>query len=71
MAAGLQAAPEAEVEAAKKQELRKQRWRLQDAGRRRFAAGQSRRPRSRHNRIGNPAARHDARTLSRVRHSDV
>ncbi|MFF0451671.1 hypothetical protein ACFYT4_35885 [Streptomyces sp. NPDC004609] len=39
--------------AAKKQELRKQRRRLQDAGRRRFAAGQSRPPRSRQNRIGN------------------
>ncbi|MEV0495513.1 hypothetical protein [Streptomyces atratus] len=54
--------------AEKKQELRKQRRRLQDAGRRRFASGQSRRPRSRQNRIGNAAARRDARTLSRVRH---
>ncbi|MFB7576449.1 MULTISPECIES: hypothetical protein [unclassified Streptomyces] len=53
----------------KKRELRKQRRRLQDAGRRRFVAGQSRRPRSRQNRIGNAAARRDARALSRVRHS--
>ncbi|MFJ2722203.1 hypothetical protein [Streptomyces sp. NPDC087437] len=53
----------------KKRELRKQRRRLQDAGRRCFVAGQSRRPRSRQNRIGNAAARRDARTLSRVRHS--
>ncbi|WP_437097243.1 hypothetical protein [Streptomyces sp. enrichment culture] len=43
--------------AAKKAEPRKQRRRLQDAGRRRFAAGQSRRTRSRQNRIGNAAAR--------------
>ncbi|MGC4986665.1 hypothetical protein ACLQ18_39750 [Streptomyces sp. DT193] len=57
--------------AEKKQELRKQRRRLQDAGRRRFAAGQSRRPRSRQNRIGNAAARRDARALSRVRHSNA
>ncbi|CAM5698431.1 hypothetical protein STENM223S_00204 [Streptomyces tendae] len=56
-------------EAAKKQELRKQRRRLQDAGKRRLAAAQSRRPRSRQNRIGNAAARRDARALSRVRHS--
>ncbi|TVZ76879.1 hypothetical protein [Streptomyces sp. BK340] len=55
----------------KKAELRKQRRRLQDAGRRRFIAGQSRRPRSRQNRIGNAAARRDARALSRVRHSNA
>ncbi|MGW3956042.1 hypothetical protein ACWEKM_35220 [Streptomyces sp. NPDC004752] len=55
--------------AAKKQELRKQRRRLQDAARRRLAAGNSRRPRSRQSRIGNAAARRDARALSRVRHS--
>ncbi|MGW0538095.1 hypothetical protein [Streptomyces sp. NPDC003032] len=55
--------------AAKKAELRKQRKRLQEAGKRRLAAGQSRRPRSRQNRIGNAAARRDARALSRVRHS--
>ncbi|WP_256340469.1 DEAD/DEAH box helicase family protein [Streptomyces sp. 2231.1] len=55
--------------AAKKQELRKQRRRLQDAGKRRLAAAQSRRPRSRQNRIGNAATRRDARALSRVRHS--
>ncbi|WP_058041258.1 hypothetical protein [Streptomyces roseifaciens] len=53
----------------KERELRKQRRRLQDAGRRRFAAGQSRRPRSRQNRIGSAAARRDARALSRLRHS--
>ncbi|MFJ2307259.1 MULTISPECIES: hypothetical protein [unclassified Streptomyces] len=53
----------------KKRELRKQRRRLQDAGRCRFVAGQSRWPRSRQNRIGNAAARRDARALSRVRHS--
>lgn len=57
--------------ADKKQELRKQRRRLQDAGRRRLAAAQSRRPRSRQSRIGNAAARRDARALSRVRHSDA
>ncbi|WP_435600573.1 hypothetical protein [Streptomyces sp. C10-9-1] len=55
--------------AAKKVELRKQRRQLQDAGKRRLAAGNSRRPRSRQNRIGNAAARRDARALSRVRHS--
>ncbi|GGX47456.1 hypothetical protein [Streptomyces chryseus] len=55
--------------AAEKQEIRKQRRRLQDAGKRRLAAGQSRRPRSRQSRIGNAAARRDARALSRVRHS--
>ncbi|GAA3506598.1 hypothetical protein ACWFQ6_29230 [Streptomyces althioticus] len=62
--------PEApQSKAAKKQELRKQRRRLQDAGRRRrLAAAQSRWPRSRQNRIGNAAARRDARVLSRVRH---
>ncbi|NUK09947.1 hypothetical protein HRW18_18450 [Streptomyces lunaelactis] len=54
-----------------KEELRKQRRRLQDAGRRRFFAGQSRWPRSRQNRIGNAAARRDARALSRVRHSNA
>ncbi|MFJ9683604.1 hypothetical protein ACIRP2_37070 [Streptomyces sp. NPDC101194] len=58
-------------EAAKKAELRKQRRRLQDAGWRRLAAGQSRRPRSRQNRIGNAAARRDARASSRVRHSNA
>ncbi|AJE38772.1 hypothetical protein [Streptomyces nodosus] len=42
---------------AKKRELRKQRRRLQDAGHRRFVAGQSRRPRSRQNWIGNAAVR--------------
>ncbi|MFD0008480.1 hypothetical protein ACFVJ4_39750 [Streptomyces sp. NPDC127178] len=57
--------------AAKKAELRKQRRRLQDAGRRRLAAGQSRRPRSRQSRIGNVAARRDARALSRLRHSNA
>ncbi|MFH8476970.1 transposase [Streptomyces sp. NPDC018000] len=47
------------------------RRRLQDAGRRRLAAGQSRRPRSRQNRIGNAAARRAACALSRVRHSNA
>ncbi|WP_306328491.1 hypothetical protein [Streptomyces venezuelae] len=55
--------------AAKKAELRKQRKRLQQAAKRRLAAGNSRRPRSRQSRIGNAAARRDARALSRVRHS--
>ncbi|MFF3505675.1 hypothetical protein [Streptomyces sp. NPDC003247] len=57
--------------AAKKAELRKQRKRLQEAGKRRLAAANSRRPRSRQNRIGNAAARRDARALSRVRHSNA
>ncbi|OEJ22025.1 hypothetical protein AR457_39640 [Streptomyces agglomeratus] len=57
--------------AAKKAELRKQRKRLQEAGKRRLAASQSRRPRSRQNRIGNAAARRDARALSRLRHSNA
>ncbi|MET9734551.1 hypothetical protein ABZZ79_29115 [Streptomyces sp. NPDC006458] len=57
--------------AAKKVELRKQRRRLQDAAKRRLAAGNSRRPRSRQSRIGNAAARRDARALSRVRHSNA
>ncbi|GAA3482302.1 hypothetical protein [Streptomyces yanii] len=56
-------------QAQMKQELRNQRRWLQGAGRRRFFAGQSRRPRSRQNRIGSAAARRDARALSRVRHS--
>ena len=58
-------------QAEKKRELRKQRRRLQDAGRRHFFAGQSRRPRARQNHIGNAAARRDARALSRVRHSNA
>ena len=57
--------------AAKKEELRKQRERLRDAGKRRLAARNSRRPRSRQSRIGNAAARRDARALSRVRHSNA
>ncbi|NEA87120.1 hypothetical protein G3I31_22605 [Streptomyces sp. SID9913] len=57
--------------AAKKAELRKQRKRLQEAGKRRLAAANSRRPRSRQNRIGNAAARRDARALSRLRHSNA
>ncbi|MEU0990275.1 hypothetical protein [Streptomyces sp. NPDC005953] len=57
--------------AAKKAELRKQRKRLRNAGQRRFAPRQSRRPRSRQSRIGNAAARCDARALSRVRHSNA
>lgn len=55
--------------AAKKAELRKQRKRVQEAAKRRLAAGQSRRPRARQSRIGNAAARRDARALSRMRHS--
>ncbi|MDN3263257.1 hypothetical protein QWJ26_26275 [Streptomyces sp. CSDS2] len=55
--------------AAKKTELRRKRKRLQEAGRRRLAARNSRRPWARQNRIGNAAARRDARVLSRVRHS--
>ncbi|MGW2124635.1 hypothetical protein [Streptomyces sp. NPDC001758] len=57
--------------ADKKKELRKQRERLRDAGKRRLAAANSRRPRSRQSRIGNAAARRDARALSRVRHSNA
>ncbi|MFK8906226.1 hypothetical protein [Streptomyces sp. YS-3] len=57
--------------AAKKKELSDQRERLQDAGKRRLAAGESRRPRSRQSRICNAAARRDARALSRVRHSSA
>ncbi|MGW0549986.1 hypothetical protein [Streptomyces altiplanensis] len=57
--------------AAKEAELRKQRRRLQDAGRRRLVAVQTRRPRSWQSRIGNAAARRDARALSRVRHSSA
>jgi hypothetical protein len=55
--------------AAKKKELREQRQRLQEAAKRRLAARNSRRPRSRQSRIGNAAARRDTRALSRVRHS--
>ncbi|MFC8919569.1 hypothetical protein ACFT5C_27810 [Streptomyces sp. NPDC057116] len=47
--------------------MRKQRKRLQEAAR--LAARNSRRPRARQSRIGNEAARRDARALSRVRHS--
>ncbi|WP_413755073.1 hypothetical protein [Streptomyces sp. MMBL 11-3] len=57
--------------AAKKRELHKQRRRIQEAAKRRLAAGNSRRPRSRQSRIGNAAARRDARALSRVRHSNA
>ena len=52
-------------QAQKKKELRKQRRRLQDAGRRRFIAGQSRRPRPRQNRIGNAAERRGSPSKSR------
>lgn len=55
--------------AAQKKELGEQRRRLQDATKRRLAARNSRRPRPWQNRIGNAAARRDARALSRVRHS--
>lgn len=57
--------------AAKKKQLSDQRERLQDAGKLRLAAAQSRRPRSPQSRIGNAAARRDARALSRVRHSSA
>ncbi|MGZ2362372.1 hypothetical protein LRE75_37950 [Streptomyces sp. 372A] len=57
--------------AAKEKELEDQRERLQDAGKRRLAAGESRRPRPRQSRIGSAAARRDARALSRLRHSNV
>lgn len=50
--------------AAKKNELCEQRRRLQDAAKRRLVAGNSRRPRSRQNRLGNVASRRDARALS-------
>lgn len=71
MAAAVEAARKPKSKAAKKVELRKQRRRLQDAAKRRLAAGNSRRPRSRQSRIGNAAARRDARALSRVRHSSA
>jgi hypothetical protein len=57
----------ANTDQEKKEELREQRKRLQTAGQRHFAAGQSRRPRPRRNRIGSAAARRDARALSRLR----
>ncbi|MFZ4176697.1 hypothetical protein ACOZCI_20720 [Streptomyces griseoincarnatus] len=57
--------------AAQKKELREQRRRIQEAAKRRLAARNSRRPRSRQSRIGNAAARRDARALSRVRHSNA
>ncbi|MER7928652.1 hypothetical protein ABTY96_36845 [Streptomyces sp. NPDC096057] len=44
---------------------------LQEAGKRRLAAAQSRRPRSRQNWIADAAARRDARALSRVQHSNA
>ncbi|MDV7220434.1 hypothetical protein [Streptomyces prunicolor] len=54
------------TKAEKKNRLRLQRKRLQQAGHRRFFAGQSRRPRPRRNRIGSAAARRDARARSRL-----
>ncbi|WP_236669596.1 hypothetical protein [Streptomyces antimycoticus] len=59
------------TKAQKKERLRKQRERLQAAGRRRFFARQSRRPRPTKNRIGSAATRRDARALSRLRHSSA
>ncbi|MEU2565063.1 hypothetical protein ABZ626_37920 [Streptomyces longispororuber] len=59
------------LKAVEKAELRKQRKRSQDAAKRRLAARNSRRPRARQSRIGNAAARRDARALSRVRHSNA
>ncbi|WP_105973618.1 hypothetical protein [Streptomyces geranii] len=59
------------TKAEQKRRLRLQRQRLQQAGHRRFFAGQSRRPRSRRNRVGSAAGRRDARALSRLRHSNA
>ncbi|MFJ8363546.1 MobF family relaxase [Streptomyces sp. NPDC093984] len=47
------------------------RKRLHAAARRHFAAGQSRRSRTRQNRIGSAAARRNARAMSRMRHSNA
>jgi hypothetical protein len=58
---GMAAGPEAPWEAAVRSG--------EGAGPRRLAAGQSRRPRSRQNRIGAAAAHRDARAVSRLRHS--
>ncbi|MFD4756407.1 hypothetical protein [Streptomyces sp. NPDC058426] len=63
--------PKPKTKTVKKKELEDQRERIQDAGKRRLAAGESRRPRSRQSRIGSAAARRDARALSRLRHSNV
>ncbi|MFD8251304.1 hypothetical protein [Streptomyces werraensis] len=57
--------------AAQKEELRKQRKRLQEGAKCRLAARNSRRPCSRQSRLGNAAARRDARALSRLRHSNA
>ncbi|WP_405562757.1 hypothetical protein [Streptomyces phaeochromogenes] len=59
------------TKAEKKKRLHLQRQRLQQAGHRRFYAGQSRRPRPRRNRIGSAASRRGARALSRLRHSNA
>ncbi|RSS34204.1 hypothetical protein EF902_41455 [Streptomyces sp. WAC05858] len=59
------------TKAQKEARLRKQRKRLQAAGRRRFFARQSRRPRPMKNRIGSAATRRDARALARLRHSSA
>lgn len=69
VAAGLEAAPDTEAEGREEAGAAKQRQRLQGAGKRRLAAGESRRPRSWQSRIGNSAARRDARALCRVRAS--
>ncbi|UXX98086.1 hypothetical protein N7U49_48240 (plasmid) [Streptomyces sp. AD2-2] len=55
----------------KNQMLREQRKRTEAARIRRHAAGQSRRPRARQNRIGSAVARRDARALSRLRYIAV
>ena len=59
------------MDAEQKTQLHKQRNRLRAAGRRRFAAAQSRRPKPRQGRIGSAAARRDARALARLRHSSA
>jgi hypothetical protein len=63
--------PRKPLTTAEKKRLRLQRKRLQQAGRRRFFARESRRPRPHRNRIGSAAARRDARALSRPRHSNA
>jgi hypothetical protein len=59
------------MDAKQKKQLREQRKRLKAAGHRRLAAGNSRWPRPQQNRIGSAAARRDARTLARLRHSSA
>lgn len=75
MAAALDEAQKPEAEAAwqpvwkrlwtPKRQLHTQRLRSWQATKRRLVVEQSRRPRSRQSRLGNEAARHDVRALSR------